>query len=229
MIEKVSANTTVWIVEQNPLAAEYLKDIITKDRTLRVQWIQEVLPHKQEIGAYPVFIFDRIGFEPLLTDFLRSVSIQFEHARYIVIDKRFNNQQILELLSLGVQGLLRHDEVAESLRPAIKYVSNGRMWIEPELMQGCANPTLRVRQAGVAAGEDGITSREAQILELARQRFSNKEIAVKLNIEVSTVKFHLSNIFSKLQITSRSELWKDSALNLVTQRWSARNDAQTRL
>lgn len=64
-----------------------------------------------------------------------------------------------------------------------------------------------------------MTAREAQILELARQRLSNKEIAIKLNIEVSTVKFHLSNIFSKLQIASRSELWKDSSLTLGAPEW----------
>jgi DNA-binding NarL/FixJ family response regulator len=51
-----------------------------------------------------------------------------------------------------------------------------------------------------------ITQRESQILELVKRRLSNKEIGAVLNIQESTVKFHLSNVFSKLQVTRRSEL-----------------------
>jgi DNA-binding CsgD family transcriptional regulator len=52
----------------------------------------------------------------------------------------------------------------------------------------------------------GITQRESQVIELVKRRLSNKEIGAILNIQESTVKFHLSNIFSKLQVNRRSEL-----------------------
>ena len=50
------------------------------------------------------------------------------------------------------------------------------------------------------------TARENEILELVRVRLSNKEIAELLQIRVSTVKFHLSNILSKMQAKSRRDL-----------------------
>jgi DNA-binding NarL/FixJ family response regulator len=50
------------------------------------------------------------------------------------------------------------------------------------------------------------TPRENEILELVRIRLSNREIAELLQIRVSTVKFHLSNILSKMQAKSRRDL-----------------------
>jgi DNA-binding CsgD family transcriptional regulator len=61
----------------------------------------------------------------------------------------------------------------------------------------------------------GITQRESQVIELVKRRLSNKEIAEILKIKESTAKFHLSNIFSKLQVNRRSELQDKGQLNEV--------------
>ena len=45
-----------------------------------------------------------------------------------------------------------------------------------------------------------------------RRRLSNKEIADVLNISESTVKYHISNLFGKLQVTSRHELVRADAM-----------------
>ena len=50
------------------------------------------------------------------------------------------------------------------------------------------------------------TTREMQILEMVRNRMSNREIAGLLKIRVSTVKFHLTNILSKQHASCRKEL-----------------------
>jgi len=54
-----------------------------------------------------------------------------------------------------------------------------------------------------------VTPRESEILDLLRLRLSNKEIAEYLRIRVSTVKFHVTHILSKLQISSRQDLFTD--------------------
>ncbi len=51
-----------------------------------------------------------------------------------------------------------------------------------------------------------LTPRESQILELVKRRLSNKEIAGIRRVQESTVKFHLSNIFSKLRVPNRQAL-----------------------
>jgi DNA-binding CsgD family transcriptional regulator len=60
-----------------------------------------------------------------------------------------------------------------------------------------------------------ITQRESQILELVKRRLSNKEIGAVLNIQESTVKFHLSNVFSKLRVSRRSELQAKAELSSI--------------
>jgi DNA-binding NarL/FixJ family response regulator len=52
---------------------------------------------------------------------------------------------------------------------------------------------------------DGLTSRECEILGLIKEGLSNKEIAVRLHIEVATVKNHVHNLLEKLQVASRAE------------------------
>ena len=61
------------------------------------------------------------------------------------------------------------------------------------------------RKRSVAAS-DQLTAQEAQVARLARDGLSNPEIGTRLFISVPTVKYHLSKIFTKLDISSRSQL-----------------------
>ena len=63
--------------------------------------------------------------------------------------------------------------------------------------------TTRKRSAG---NSDGLTARELQIARLARERLTNSEIGARLFVSARTVGYHLSEVFIKLGITSRSQL-----------------------
>jgi DNA-binding NarL/FixJ family response regulator len=51
-----------------------------------------------------------------------------------------------------------------------------------------------------------LTSQEVKVLKLTQAGFGNKAIATRLSLSTSTVEFHLSNVYRKLGISSRSEL-----------------------
>lgn len=50
-----------------------------------------------------------------------------------------------------------------------------------------------------------LSRREREVLQLAAERYTNKEIALRLNIVARTVEFHMNNILQKLQVSSRVE------------------------
>jgi len=62
---------------------------------------------------------------------------------------------------------------------------------------------LRLEQEGECW--EALSPREKQVLQLISQGFRNRDIASKLNIAVETVKTHASNIYSKLQVSNRTE------------------------
>jgi DNA-binding CsgD family transcriptional regulator len=64
----------------------------------------------------------------------------------------------------------------------------------------------RTAAAARAAGSSALTAQEAQVARLARDGLSNPEIGARLFISTSTAKYHLSNVFTKLAISSRSQL-----------------------
>jgi len=65
-----------------------------------------------------------------------------------------------------------------------------------------ARPPARATANGIG----GLTGREVEIVRLVAARRSNKEIGAVLGISARTASTHLSNIFSKLGVTSRGEL-----------------------
>jgi len=66
--------------------------------------------------------------------------------------------------------------------------------------------TTRERAARTAGAGAALTAQEAQVARLARDGLSNPEIAARLFISPCTVQYHLSHVFTKLGISSRSQL-----------------------
>jgi DNA-binding CsgD family transcriptional regulator len=101
----------------------------------------------------------------------------------------------------------RREEAVRELRLAHDVLA--RLGAAPDLQQ--ARDDLRRLGArpparSAAAGVEGLTAREIEIIRLVCLRRSNKEIATALNISPRTVSTHLSNIFEKMEIASRGEL-----------------------
>jgi DNA-binding NarL/FixJ family response regulator len=200
-----SANSLiVCIVEQNALAAEFLLSLLRKDATIRALLLEELCNGVCK-AQRPLFLVDNSGLLPPLTELLQRLTARYSGARFLVLDRQGSRDDIVRMLFLGVHGFLEHRAVGESLNQAVRTVFEGGLWFSPEVLHFYVQITARAKRRG-AAGPELITPREHQIVELVKRRLSNQEIASMLGVKECTVKFHLSNIFAKFQVSSRRDL-----------------------
>jgi DNA-binding NarL/FixJ family response regulator len=104
-------------------------------------------------------------------------------------------------MEAGADGYLLKDADGEALLTAIHAVQRGDMPIHPHVA-----PHL-IRNHTECLGTGGIrhlTDREKEVLQLVAQGLSNKAIAEVLNLSPGTVKIHVSNTLSKLNVSSRT-------------------------
>jgi DNA-binding NarL/FixJ family response regulator len=152
-----------------------------------------------------VFIFDNSCLLIPLGECLRRLRHVHTGGRYIVIDSRRSEEEVAQLLLLGVHGFVEQEEIAVTLCDAVHAVVGGRLWAAPGAFQSYVKCTAARAPTGTCE-LDNPTPRESQVLELVKLRFTNKEISQMLGVQESTIKFHLSNIYSKLQVDSRLQL-----------------------
>ena len=89
---------------------------------------------------------------------------------------------------------------------AIRAVHAGESILHPAITRKVINRFAQSEDKhSTAAGPDQITGRELEVLRLAAKGRSNRDIARELDISVRTVQTHLSNVFNKIGVGSRTE------------------------
>jgi DNA-binding NarL/FixJ family response regulator len=116
-------------------------------------------------------------------------------ARVVILTTYDSDDEIYRAIKAGAKGYLLKDARREELLECIRNVHRGETCIPPAL----------VRKLAEGMSSDTLTAREREVLTLLAAGKSNKEIGGKLFISETTVKGHLRNIFTKLNVLSRTE------------------------
>lgn len=115
-----------------------------------------------------------------------------------------DEEYVLGLLDAGAAGYLLKSARGRDVVDAIRTIRAGESVLHP----GIIAKLLKRAMATSVGGHEGpqlLSGRESGILELVALGMSNKEIADRLCVSQRTVKAHLTNIFNKLNVASRSE------------------------
>lgn len=193
---------TVCVIERHPLAAEYLASILRQDSSIEVQFFDQFVNCGVQSSSL-VFCLDHAEMVLPLQDSLKLLKLFYPDSRYILLDSELGSDHLRLLVNSEIHGILRHGNTRECLLEAVRAVSRGLPWVHPEFIHAISP---RPESLSEVAHLEALTKRECEILHLVRNHFSNKEISILLEIEESTVKFHLSNILAKRNVSRREDL-----------------------
>jgi two-component system, NarL family, response regulator LiaR len=119
----------------------------------------------------------------------------------IIAMTSFEEEELVQgVLAAGAISYLLKNVTSDELAKAIRDAALGRSTLSPEATRVLINATRPMKQPLF-----DLTEREREVLDLVVQGNSNQQIADALVISIATVKAHISNIFSKLQVSSRAE------------------------
>jgi len=126
--------------------------------------------------------------------------------RVVVLTAVADDDQLLEAIRLGAQGIVLKDTAPGTLTNAIRQIHAGAQWYE----QGLGGRALRrLLERGVETREPtlrSLSAREREIVRKVARGLKNRAIAAELSISEGTVKVHLHNVYEKLDVGTRLEL-----------------------
>jgi NarL family two-component system response regulator LiaR len=130
----------------------------------------------------------------------RAILADYPDIKIIAMTSFEEEELVHGVLAAGAISYLLKNVSSDELSKAIRAAVSGRSTLSPEAARALIQATRTTKQPSF-----DLTEREREVLNLVVQGQSNQHIADTLVISVATVKAHISNILSKLQVSSRAE------------------------
>jgi DNA-binding CsgD family transcriptional regulator len=195
--------TRLYIIESNYLAAQYIHSRFGQEPGMHPRIIDSssIGGCRQPIDSSKcLLILDRPTIASALLSWGIKLRSCFPDSHLIVIANRDFGEQVRRIFQRWIVAVVDYADLVQLpfvVARALRSISEGE---ERGACAPCgANPSF--------LEEAPFSRREREILELLCLRLSNKEIANRLDIQAGTVKFHVSNIFSKMGLRRRKELF----------------------
>ncbi|WP_088068863.1 response regulator transcription factor [Gottfriedia luciferensis] len=138
------------------------------------------------------------------------VKLRNRKANVIILKNNLDYNEIVRLISIGVNAICLADIDEQYLIQIIKQVQNGHFFLDSRLTNKIIQENNRLiedskkrKELDYRSMKNLLTRREIEILQLLAQGYSNIQIGTELFISSKTVKNHVSNIIHKLQVSDR--------------------------
>ena len=204
---------------------EKIRIIIAEDHAVVREGTRQLLDREADIevvgeaadGAEAVALVDRLRPDvaimdismPVMTGIEATQRIKASHPNtaVLILTAYDDDQYVFALLEAGAAGYLLKDVPSAEVVRAVRAVHAGEPVLHPAIARKVLARFAEPAKSPHAAhdGEPLLTDREQEVLRLAACGLSNAEIAARLYLSIRTVQVHLTHIFNKLDVGSRTE------------------------
>jgi DNA-binding NarL/FixJ family response regulator len=195
---KAAGRIRVLCVDDHPIVRDGIGAIINLQRDMMLagaaatggEALEQFFKTRPDVALVDLQLPDMSGF-----DLIKRIKDKSPNARIIVLSSHEGDVDIQRAMEAGAQGYVVKGLVREELLETIRSVHAGKRRLPAEVAQKLAEHMA----------DEPISARELDVLSLMAAGKRNKEIAGALSIAEDTVKMHVRNILSKLQVNDRTE------------------------
>ncbi|OJF95707.1 response regulator transcription factor [Alkalibacterium sp. 20] len=124
-------------------------------------------------------------------------------AKIIILTSFIDDEKVYPAMQAGACGYILKTSSATEIARAIRETHNGQNYIEDEVSNILEEKRAEDNKNHL---HDRLTSRENEVVQLISKGYTNQDIADELFITLKTVKTHVSNILSKLEVEDRTQV-----------------------
>jgi two-component system, NarL family, response regulator LiaR len=129
------------------------------------------------------------------------IRMRYPETKILVLSSFHDHQSVHQLLRSGAVGYITKDSLASDLVNIIRTAMQGKVVVSTNIIEKLISPETDPQ----TIDRFNLTDRELEILVQMADGLTLQQIAVRLAISLSTVKYHSANIFEKLEAQNRSE------------------------
>jgi DNA-binding NarL/FixJ family response regulator len=199
---------TLVLADKQPIVLDGLEHLFRLEKNFKIlarcttgeETLRTVRKHRPDILVFDIHIPLESGL-----DVLKEITDSKLPTHCVIFTAALNDDEMLEVIRLGVSGIVLKDMPPKLLIKCIREVHAGKKWFERDC-SARALQKLSERETTARLAYEVLSSRQLQILRMVAAGLHNKDIGKKLFISEGTVEVHLHNIYERLNVKSRLAL-----------------------
>ena len=157
--------------------------------------VQKAKQHRPDVILMDLVMDEMDGIEAS-----KAILLGNPEAKILILTSFLDDEKIFPALAAGVKGYILKTSQANEIATSVRKIAEGQ-----DVISDSVRAKIYEKKHAQPELHEELTARESEVLKEIAKGLSNQEIAEELYISLKTVKTHVSNILSKLQVEDRTQ------------------------